>query len=282
MPAGETPSATGGLALAAPVPNPELDRFLLREGYGPAARLYHPVIHCWCGGSLAAPSGLPPEFDPYLQCTACRCLVLKFVLTPEGLEELYGIRYFREHQRAIGLPGLESRWDSDALDRIPFWLQTIARYSRTGSLLEIGSSHGRFLREASRAGYRAVGLELDAGVVAWARERNGGLDIRQARIETLADRDFDIVFVADVLEHVYDPRSFITACARVLRPGGHALFHTVVFDEPRECSLWLPRPLYHTVLYSRQSLTTLRSGPFRCLEILPGLFGCQFVVVQKL
>lgn len=278
---GDLPVSFGTLLLEEPEPNPELDDFLEREGYDRTARLYHQVSRCWCGGSLAAHPTLPSVFDAYRLCGECGCLVLKYVATREGLDELYGVRYFREHQRAVGLPPLESRWHTDAIDRIPVWLRTIGRYCNKGSILEIGSSHGRFLLEASRAGYRATGLELDSGVADWARQKNDGVDLRTARIEDLQETDFDVVFAADVLEHVYSPQSFVAESARVLRVGGHALFHTVVFEAPEMCAAPMARPLFHTVLYSRRSLMNLQGDVFRCIGTVPGLFGCQFVVVER-
>jgi SAM-dependent methyltransferase len=271
----------GTLRLEAPKPKAELDEFLEREGYHNLKRLYHPVSRCWCGGSLVAHSTLPAAFDHYQLCVECGCLVLKYVLGQEGLDELYGIRYFREHQNAIGLPPLESRWHTDALDRIPFWLQTISRYCSVGSILEIGSSHGRFLLEATRAGYRAIGLELDRSVAEWARRRSDGIDLRPVRIEDLQETGFHVVFAADVLEHVYSPYSFVVESARVLHSGGHALFHTVVFDAPEMCPSSMARPLFHTILYSRRSLVNLQGAAFRFVGTLPGLFGCQFVVVKR-
>ncbi len=275
------PDIKGGLRLEAPEPNAELDGFLEREGYSQATRLYHPVSRCWCGGVLAPHTTLSAAFDCYRSCVECGCLVLKYVLSQEGLDELYGTRYFREHQKAIGLPPLESRWDSDARDRIPFWLQTIRRYCCAGPILEIGCSHGRFLLEASRVGYRAIGLELDPATAEWARQKNPGVEVTPARIESLPDKGFDVVFAVDVLEHVYNPYSFAAESARVLRPGGHGLFHTVVFDDSRLCPASMARPLFHTILYSRGSLLNLKGETFRCTGMVPGLFGCEFVVIER-
>jgi hypothetical protein len=270
----------GGLVLGTPQPRPELDEFLLREGYLEATRLYHPVLECWCGGSFTEAPLLSDAFRQYQLCQACGCLVLRFVSTQQGLEELYSARYFREHQAAIGLPTFETRWTNDALDRIPRWIDVVRRYCPAGRILEIGCSHGRFLFEISRCGDRALGLELDAEIAAWGRSQNGQ-DIRSLRLEDLDETGFDVVFAADVLEHVSDPRGFVACAAEKLGQGGHALFQTVVYDSVPQCPATMARPLYHTILYHRDSLRLLSGQTFRFLETVPSVFGCHFAVFQR-
>ena len=48
--------------------------------------------------------------------------------------------------------------------------------------------------------------------------------------EDLADRrpaSFDIVTCMELLEHVPQPPSTVAACAKLLKPGGHAFFSTI-------------------------------------------------------
>jgi 2-polyprenyl-6-hydroxyphenyl methylase/3-demethylubiquinone-9 3-methyltransferase len=53
---------------------------------------------------------------------------------------------------------------------------------------------------------------------------------RKIEVEALAREQparYDVVTCMEVLEHVPDPGSQVAACARLLKPGGHAFFATI-------------------------------------------------------
>lgn len=258
-----------------------LDDFMVREGYIRKERLYHRIIRCWCGSdALNSLSESLEIFKQYQLCENCGCLLLKNVLTKEGLGELYGIRYFREHQIAIGLPAFLQRYKTDAHDRIPVWIEILKKFCKKGRVLEIGSSHGRFLKELSILGYDIVGLELDPEICDWSQKKTG-CDIRSETIDKIKDEDFHVVFSADVLEHVYNPKELVHDVMKVLKPGGKALFQTVIFDNWKQCPIGMLRPLFHTVLYSKRSLKLLENTTSLFLCDMPSLFNCSFAVFMK-
>jgi len=261
--------------------NKTLDNFLLQEGYEAKERRYHVVISCWCGSGMVIP--LPDKsllYDHYLVCEACGCLVVKYCLPVDDLKELYGARYFREHQLAIGLPPYNERFESDALDRIPVWIDVLKRHFSKGKLLEVGCAHGRFLQEASKAGFDVVGLELDEEICQWAKEKTK-CDIRCAAIDDIENEHFDIVFANDILEHLYNPREFVRSVMNTLRYGGVAIFQTVVFQSWEGCPGNMLRPLFHPILYSRRSLDLLVNSGSGLVSVSPGAFDCFLVTVVK-
>jgi SAM-dependent methyltransferase len=82
-----------------------------------------------------------------------------------------------------------------------------------------GRSKSGAMAAVSRRTPYLVGIDPDASI-----HDNQGLDERhQATIEEFADDNagrFDVAFSVYVLEHVCEPDAFLSACARVLRPGG--------------------------------------------------------------
>jgi SAM-dependent methyltransferase len=56
----------------------------------------------------------------------------------------------------------------------------------------------------------------------------------------VADQSFDAVLSTQVLEHVQDPRLYLSECLRVLRPGGRLLLstHGIFMYHPDPVDLW--------------------------------------------
>jgi 2-polyprenyl-3-methyl-5-hydroxy-6-metoxy-1,4-benzoquinol methylase len=99
-------------------------------------------------------------------------------------------------------------------------LDLIGAQVATGRLLDVGCGHGLLLDEARSRGYETVGLELSRSAARHAREALG-LDVREQPVESFVDLDgFDVVVLADVIEHLDDPVAAVDRCAGLLRPGG--------------------------------------------------------------
>ncbi len=96
-----------------------------------------------------------------------------------------------------------------------------------GRLLEIGCAVGFLLRAAKERGFDAVGVEMSEWASGVARDKFG-LDVRTGRLEDagFADESFDVVVLADVIEHLTDPGQTVAEILRVLRPGGRLLLLT--------------------------------------------------------
>ena len=96
-----------------------------------------------------------------------------------------------------------------------------------GRLLDVGCACGFLLEAAARRGFQPVGVELSEWAVAYAR-REFGAEVHRG---TLADQDFanasfDVVVMADVIEHLPDPVSELRRVYDLLRPGGLILILT--------------------------------------------------------
>lgn len=94
------------------------------------------------------------------------------------------------------------------------------RYCR-GHVLEAGCGTGLILRRLAVGARRAVGLDLSAGMLSWARSR--ALTVVQGSVDALpfTSGTFDAVVSFKVLAHVPAIAETLVELARVTRPGGH-------------------------------------------------------------
>jgi methionine biosynthesis protein MetW len=107
----------------------------------------------------------------------------------------------------------EWKWDYDAA--LPF--------IKNGSkVLDIGCGYGNFLRKLKNdKNCDCTGLEFNDKAIATGRER--GLTMHKAFIQDYAashKNEYDYVCYFQVLEHIQDIDSFVTAALECVKPGG--------------------------------------------------------------
>lgn len=90
-----------------------------------------------------------------------------------------------------------------------------------GALLDIGASFGWLVEEAQRAGWAAEGIEPSPTACEIARR--GGLPVSQGFFpDDLPedDRQWNVITLMDVLEHLEEPLTILSAIRRRLSPAG--------------------------------------------------------------
>lgn len=106
---------------------------------------------------------------------------------------------------------------------------------REARVLDVGTSTGTNLRLLTDMGYRNVtGLDPSPEAIRFCAGK-GLPPVREGSITAMpfADASFDLVLATDVVEHVDADQRAVDEVARVLRPGGTALFTVPAFQ-----SLW--------------------------------------------
>lgn len=94
-----------------------------------------------------------------------------------------------------------------------------------GSLLEVGCGYGYLLDEA--APYFDRRVATDYSPEAAAKARSTGADVLVGGIEQIPrDSRFDCVVAIQVIEHVYEPVSFVEQLVSRAKPGGHIVLAT--------------------------------------------------------
>lgn len=104
-----------------------------------------------------------------------------------------------------------------------------------GTVLDLGCGDGSLTRRWAERARRVIAVDLSPDCLALAVRRNPHRAISYVcvPVEHLAlDVRFDVVFLGEVVEHVYDAPALLRRAAGLLRPGG-----TLILTTPNATSL---------------------------------------------
>ncbi|MCZ2723362.1 bifunctional 2-polyprenyl-6-hydroxyphenol methylase/3-demethylubiquinol 3-O-methyltransferase UbiG [Marinomonas sp. 15G1-11] len=101
-------------------------------------------------------------------------------------------------------------------------------------VIDIGCGGGILSEAMAALGAKVKGIDMGEAPLGVARlhllESNLEVDYERITAEEIAAREagqYDVVTCLEMLEHVPDPASVITACAKLVKPGGHVFFSTI-------------------------------------------------------
>lgn len=98
-------------------------------------------------------------------------------------------------------------------------VERVARYTTSGSWLDVGFGNGSLLFTAEEWGFRTVGLDLRPSSVESMRKL--GVESHCINITALNEPErFDVISMADVLEHMPFPQDGLATAHLLLRPRG--------------------------------------------------------------
>jgi 2-polyprenyl-6-hydroxyphenyl methylase/3-demethylubiquinone-9 3-methyltransferase len=113
------------------------------------------------------------------------------------------------------------------------WIDGIAAL-KGKSVIDIGCGGGILAEAMAKLGARVKGIDLSekALKVAMLHLLESRLDVNYEEIsaEALAQREpgqYDALTCMEMLEHVPDPASTVSACAQLVKPGGQVFFSTI-------------------------------------------------------
>jgi SAM-dependent methyltransferase len=107
-----------------------------------------------------------------------------------------------------------------------------------GTALDAACGTGRHTAYLAGLGHHVIGVDASPGMLARARNRLPGADLREADLHAIPlDNDtVDLVVCALALAHLPDLKPVLAEFARVLRPGGHLIIsdahHLLAYVRP--------------------------------------------------
>lgn len=167
-----------------------------------------------CGGSKYKVITQEDRFD-VRQCLECKLVYVSPQLSNADLPKFYEAMYTEEtdeaaHARSLGYAEKNCS-------------KVVNLHCTTGKrLLDIGCGYGLFLKEMSGTGWELNATEVSEAAIRYTEANVPDVKIKKglAELMELPEESLDCIVGYAVLEHVKDPRSFITHISKWLVPGG--------------------------------------------------------------
>jgi 2-polyprenyl-3-methyl-5-hydroxy-6-metoxy-1,4-benzoquinol methylase len=128
------------------------------------------------------------------------------------------------------------------------------------SILDVGCATGALLGFLRDRGWRVTGVEISPAAAYAQKERN--LDVRSIPLEEIKFQQgsFDVVLASHLIEHLNDPKAFLTETHRILKDNGHVFITTpniLGFQSRLLGSRWRSAIFDHLYLFSKKTLKEL-------------------------
>jgi 2-polyprenyl-3-methyl-5-hydroxy-6-metoxy-1,4-benzoquinol methylase len=109
-------------------------------------------------------------------------------------------------------------------------IKLIKKYKRHGRLFDLGVGWGHFLSSVVKAGYDGSGIEIGEELYKYAKH-DLGLNVSKENIFDIhPQKEYDIITMWDVLEHIKDADIVIDKCSKMLKADGFIFIQVPQID----------------------------------------------------
>jgi len=208
-----------------------------------------------------------------VRCAQCGLLRLDPTPSPEELRRYYPDNYWFAADRSTA-SRLEEAYRRLVLrDHVQFVARALASSTARGPLLDVGCGGGLFLGMMRERGVPVVGLDFsrEAAGIAWRHQQvpalAGDLECAPLRAGSFAG-----LTMFHVMEHLFDPRAYLSAARELLAPDGR-----LVVQVPNASS-WQARMLGSA--WNGADIPRHLTN-FRASDLERMIEGCGFEVLRR-
>jgi 2-polyprenyl-3-methyl-5-hydroxy-6-metoxy-1,4-benzoquinol methylase len=166
---------------------------------------------------------------PIVQCSNCGLVRMENV--PADLSPFYPHNYWFQPSQSLAARLEEAYRRLLILDHIQFAEHALREIGSNGPVLDVGCGGGLFLGVLRQRGARVAGMDNSPEAAAAALQHNQVPallgDLTKAPI---APASCALITMFHVLEHLPDPKAFLTAARQLLRPGGRLIVQVPNID----------------------------------------------------
>jgi len=151
----------------------------------------------------------------------------------------YGPEYFRRTNVMRFGPGLDYRNYRSDIEacKVKGYSQIVGNFDLRGKvILDVGCATGALLHSLKKhSPAQLIGIDIAEHQIAYGRDHYG-IDLRCLKLEeaNFAASEFDLIIMLDIIEHVWEIRTFFASAVRCLKPGGAMFIRT-----PNADSYWI-------------------------------------------
>lgn len=201
-----------------------------------------------------------------IECKNCEHIFWDYSKKSLNPESIYSIEYFFGNEYSNYLqdrPIIEKNFKQKA--------KKVFSFKRSGTLLEIGSAFGFFLKLVSD-NFDVLGFEICKEATSFAKSLLNITVTSQNFLEYQPTNLFDVICMWDVIEHLVNPDIYLEKISSLTKSGGYIFISTgdisSLIARLRKSKWRLIHPPSHIHYFSKSSLSSLlKKNGFKILDI---------------
>ena len=185
------------------------------------------------------------------QCLECEIIFVYPLPTPSELDQYYKTAWLNDNDIISVSKEMEIIYQIQGDARCNYLVQhqILAKDSK---ILDIGSGYGYMFKSLRNKGFKEMSFfATDPSPICLGKLQALGVSACDS-LNEVAERNFDLITLGQVLEHIPNPNSFLQSVMTLIRDGGHIYIDVPDRDDTHKALL---EP--HTLFYSEKSILNL-------------------------